>query len=359
MDITERERTGDGLRTGQEDLEDFFENGVVALHLVGPDGIILRANRAELELLGYAREEYLGRHIAEFHTDPDTIGDILARLSRGERLDKYPARLRAKTGSIRHVLISSSVQFRDGRFVNTRCFTLDVTGLRAAEERQRALVAELSHRVKNVLAVVQAIAGRTVDGTGTTAAFVAAFRGRLGALAAAHDLLAEGGWRGAGLAELARRTLAPHAGRGGDRLGLGVEDVALPPALAQTLGLTLHELATNAAKYGALSAPEGRVRLTGGEAVDDRGGRELRLAWREEGGPPVGRPAARGFGTTLLERALAHQHGGRVELDWQKKGLSCTIRIPLAEAGHVSAHQHGPSPDGHDPAQARRADPGQ
>jgi two-component sensor histidine kinase len=230
------------------------------------------------------------------------------------------------------VLISSSVQFRDGRFVNTRCFTLDVTGLRAAEERQRALVAELSHRVKNVLAVVQAIAGRTADGAGTTAAFVAAFRGRLGALAAAHDLLAEGGWRGAGLAELARRTLAPHAGRGGDRLGLGVEDVALPPALAQTLGLTLHELATNAAKYGALSAPEGRVRLTGGEAVDDRGDRELRLAWREEGGPPVGRPAGRGFGTTLLERALAHQHGGRVELDWREEGLSCAIRIPLGAA---------------------------
>src|SRR3954447_12733105 len=195
MDTTENERAGDELLGyAREDLEDFFENGVVALHLVGADGTVLRANRAELELLGYAREEYLGRHIAEFHADTDTIGDILARLSRGERLDKYPARLRAKDGSIRHVLISSSVQFRDGRFVNTRCFTLDVTGLRAAEERQRALVAELNHRVKNVLAVVQAIAGRTAAGA-ATAAFVAAFRGRLGALAAAHDLLAEGGWR--------------------------------------------------------------------------------------------------------------------------------------------------------------------
>src|ERR1041385_1144272 len=106
------------------DLEDFFENGAVGLHLVGPDGTILRANRAELDMLGYSPEEYVGRNIAE----------ILARLSRGEKLDKYPARLLAKDGSIRHVVITSSVQFRDGKFVNTRCFTLDVTGWKEAEE---------------------------------------------------------------------------------------------------------------------------------------------------------------------------------------------------------------------------------
>lgn len=108
------------------DFEDFFENGGIALHLVGADGTILRANKAELELLGFAAHEYIGRHIAEFHADRDVIENMLARLNVGERLDRYPARLRARDGSIKHVEITSSAQFRDGRFINTRCFTIDV-----------------------------------------------------------------------------------------------------------------------------------------------------------------------------------------------------------------------------------------
>jgi PAS domain S-box-containing protein len=119
------------------DLEDFFENGAIALHLVGPDGTILKANKAELDLLGYSAEEYIGRNITDFHADAGTIADILDRLTRGEKLDKYPARLRAKDGAIRHVLITSSVQFRDGRFVNTRCFTVDVTELTIAQDKLR------------------------------------------------------------------------------------------------------------------------------------------------------------------------------------------------------------------------------
>ena len=115
------------LERSRRDLEDFFENGAVALHWVASDGSILRVNQAELDLLGYTREEYVGRHIAEFHADPPVIDDMLARLSRGEKLDKYEARLKAKDGSIKHVLISSNVNFREGQFINTRCFTLDVT----------------------------------------------------------------------------------------------------------------------------------------------------------------------------------------------------------------------------------------
>ena len=136
-DITERRRAEEELERSRQDLEDFFENGTVGLHWVASDGTILRANQAELDLLGYTREEYVGRHIAEFHADRASIEDILARLTRGERLDKYPARLRAKDGSIKHVLISSNVHFVDGRFVNTRCFTLDVTDRREAEAALR------------------------------------------------------------------------------------------------------------------------------------------------------------------------------------------------------------------------------
>jgi PAS domain S-box-containing protein len=135
LDSTDHHRANEDLRSKQQDLEDFFENGAVALHLVGSDGRILRANKAELELLGYTAEEYVGRPVADFHVDTDVIRDILVRLGRGEKLDKYPARLRAKDGSIKHVLITSSAQFKDGQFQHTRCFTLDVTESRLAQER--------------------------------------------------------------------------------------------------------------------------------------------------------------------------------------------------------------------------------
>jgi PAS domain S-box-containing protein len=139
----DRTRLAHEVRISKIDLEDFFENAVVAMHLIGSDGSILRANRAELALLGYEDTEYVGHNIAKFHADANTIEDILARLSRGEKLDKYPARLRAKDGGIKHVLISSSVQFRDGQFVNTRCVSLDLTGAHAAEVESRRVQREL------------------------------------------------------------------------------------------------------------------------------------------------------------------------------------------------------------------------
>jgi two-component sensor histidine kinase len=117
--------------------------------------------------------------------------------------------------------------------------------------------------------------------------------------------------------------LAPHVGQEG-RLALELSDVPLQPALAQSLALVFHELATNAAKHGALSSPEGKVRLSTDPTRPD-----LVMVWREQGGPPVMRPAMRGFGTTLLEGAVAHQHGGQVELDWRVDGLVCRLSLPI------------------------------
>src|SRR5688572_9144002 len=119
------------------ELEDFFENGAVGLHLVAADGTILRANRAELDLLGYSADEYIGRPIADVHADAHVIRDILQRLSRGETLDRYPPRLKAKDGSIKQVLITCNVHFRHGAFHNTRCFTVDVTAQHRAAEALR------------------------------------------------------------------------------------------------------------------------------------------------------------------------------------------------------------------------------
>ena len=126
----------------RRELEDFFENATIGLHWVGPDGVVLRVNRAELDLLGYTREEYVGHHIAEFHADPDVIAAILARLRAGETIREEAARLRRKDGSIRHVLIDSSVRWGPGgEFLHTRCFTRDVTDLRQAEETHARLLA--------------------------------------------------------------------------------------------------------------------------------------------------------------------------------------------------------------------------
>jgi PAS domain S-box-containing protein len=137
QDITERKRAEEELRQAKENLSDFVENATIAMHWVGPDGMILWANRTELELLGYAREEYIGHHIAEFHADSPVIEDVLQRLRRAETLHEYPVRLRRKDGSIRHVLINSNVLWEDGEFVHTRCFTRDITERKQAEEALR------------------------------------------------------------------------------------------------------------------------------------------------------------------------------------------------------------------------------
>ncbi len=136
-EIAERKASEEKLRQSEQELADFFDQATVGLHWVGSDGIILRANQAELNLLGYTRNEYIGRAIADFHADRPVIEDILRKLSGGEELHDYPARLRCKDGSIRDVLISSNVLWEDGHFVHTRCFTRDITDRKAAEEELR------------------------------------------------------------------------------------------------------------------------------------------------------------------------------------------------------------------------------
>ncbi len=136
-EIGERERVEEELRRSQGELEDFFENAPVGLHKIGPDGIVIWANNADYILLGYARDEYIGHPIADFYADRTTFEDIMARLRCGKSVENYEARLRAKDGSIRHVLVGSNVFWKDGQFIHTRCFTRDITERRQAEERLR------------------------------------------------------------------------------------------------------------------------------------------------------------------------------------------------------------------------------
>lgn len=147
IDLSEEKKAQKRIRQNEKELNDFFDNATVGLHFVGPDGIIQRVNQAELDLLGYSREEYVGRHIADFHADSEVIGDILKRLKNREELHDYEAPLLCKDGSVKHVLISSNVYEEDGKFIHTRCFTRDITERKRAKAELKKMNETLEHRV--------------------------------------------------------------------------------------------------------------------------------------------------------------------------------------------------------------------
>jgi two-component sensor histidine kinase len=190
------------------------------------------------------------------------------------------------------------------------------------------LLAELSHRVKNTLASVRSIATQTMRNAPSVEAFQGAFEGRLKALALAHGLLTQSGWSEAELGELIRQTVLPYLTARTDSVHLSGPATYLPPRQVVTVMLIMHELAVNAAKYGALSRDDGRVAI---DWTIDRHGPErvLRLRWAESGGPPVRPPERTGFGTTLIERSIAHELDGRASLDYRPDGLVCELDFPL------------------------------
>jgi PAS domain S-box-containing protein len=161
-DVEKRRRTEHALLRSEYELADFFENANVALHWVDRDGVIQRANQAELDLLGYERDEFIGRNVTEFHVDQDLIRDVMGRLARGETIHKQQLQLRRSDGSIRDVIVSSSALFEDGEFVHSRCFTIDITdrtraeqSLRSADRRKNEFLATLAHELRNPLAPIR------------------------------------------------------------------------------------------------------------------------------------------------------------------------------------------------------------
>jgi two-component sensor histidine kinase len=198
----------------------------------------------------------------------------------------------------------------------------------AHQEHQALLVNELNHRVKNTLATVQSIAARTFHGGGATSEARAAFEARLTALSKAQDVLTRKNWEGARLEEIVREAVEPHCADERARLALKGPAVQLPPRMAMALAMALHELCTNAAKYGAFSTREGQVAVEWLVVFEGERPR-LRLTWRERGGPPVRLPARRGFGSRLIERGLAGELGGEVHLRFEPDGVVCMLDAPI------------------------------
>jgi two-component sensor histidine kinase len=198
--------------------------------------------------------------------------------------------------------------------------------LRRSEQHQRLLIAELDHRVKNILAQVAGVAASTFQGSGSTADYVQSLGGRIQSMAAAHTLLSESNWRSVSLNGLLRTELAPYTT--GRNVEIAGTDIMLTPAQTQALAKVLHELATNAAKYGSLLTPGGRVSVTWDRKPDGRAA-TLILEWRERGGPPVASKLKSSYGTALIRELIPHELGGKVDLAFASDGACCRIEFPL------------------------------
>jgi two-component sensor histidine kinase len=209
----------------------------------------------------------------------------------------------------------------------------DITQRKQAEQRLRLLAREVDHRAKNLLSVIQSMVRMTR--ARTIEEFIDAVEGRIAALGRAHTLLADSRWIGADLHRLVKEELAPHRGRNDGRVHVDGPTVMLTPQAAQSVSMALHELATNAAKYGALSVPDGHVSLSWSWTEDGR----LAVRWTETGGPRVRPPTQFGFGTRVINGTIKRQLGGDVQFDWAAEGLRCFFLLPAAALREIASQE--------------------
>jgi two-component sensor histidine kinase len=216
-----------------------------------------------------------------------------------------------------------------GQLVGAVNMLVDISERKQAEARQRLLLDELNHRVKNTLATVQSLASQTARGATSPEMFRERLEGRLIALSQAHDQLSQRNWEHADLRAIATATLSPYRHDGDEAVTIEGDPIALDPKAALTFAMIFHELATNAAKYGALSQPSGRLDLSW-KTLRNGALPKLRIEWRERDGPAVTAPARRGFGSLLVERGIGADLGGQARLDFAPTGVICEIEVPLA-----------------------------
>jgi two-component sensor histidine kinase/CHASE3 domain sensor protein len=278
-----------------------------------------------------AAADIVGKTDAEFQ--PAHAISMLERLKRGVVVSGEPVRTEVR------IDYANGTHWYDMTLVATRDAAGEVDGLvggvvdiserKQYEAHVRLLLREITHRSKNLLAVIQAIMRQTASHAMSVEDFTKRFSARLDALAGSLDLLVQEDWRGVTLADLVRSQLAHHADAGSSQIELDGGKLQLPPDAAQNIGMALHELATNAAKYGALSVPQGRVRVSWQTERHASGQEFCRLSWEERDGPPVVPPARRGFGQVVIERTVARAVGGKVTLRYPPEGVHWTLEFYL------------------------------
>ncbi|MBY2942924.1 PAS domain S-box protein [Rhizobium leguminosarum] len=279
------------------------------------------------KLYGYSSSEILGRSVTVLIPDNrvDEEARIIARIKAGERIETHETIRRHRSGKLLDVSLTvSPIYDAEGRIVGASKIARDITARKEAERVQEVLIAELNHRVKNILATVAAIARQTFAGAPDAEAARAAFDARLQSLARAHDLLTHGNWEAASLGNVVSEALSAYPA---ERLDISGPDLNISPKAVVALALIVHELATNAAKYGALSAESGKIAVSW--KLEGSPDPSLILLWSESGGPPVKPPLRRGFGSRLIEAMSSGQLKGRAELAYDDGGLRCLISAPL------------------------------
>jgi PAS domain S-box-containing protein len=321
-------------------LNAVLDNASVAVFLLGERHECIYMNAAAEELTGFTFEETQGHLLHELihHKRPDgshfpiddcPIGQSLAREERQQGEDWFVR----KDGSFYPVAYTASpIRGARLKMVGTVLEVRDISVEKRAEEHQRLLMNELNHRVKNTLAIVQSVAMQTFGAKGVDGAALQAFDGRLAALSGAHNLLTEQSWQSASLREVVAQTLGRGCGADPGRFEADGPDLALAPRTAVSIAMALHELCTNAMKYGALSSPEGRVSVRWRFGERD-GEKRLLLEWEESGGPAVSAPSRRGFGTRMIERGLAAELAGTARIEFAPRGVICRVDAPLPESG--------------------------
>ena len=260
--------------------------------------------------------------------DRDGVGRLrqaIGHFKRGARSCETEFRVIRPNGEERWCAGTAAATVDErGRVVRLSGVTMDVTESRRAEEMKNLLAREVDHRAKNALALAQSIVRLTR--AGSLQDYIRAVEGRISALARAHTVLAMSSWEGAGIGRLLDEGISPYST--GKQIELDGPELQLEPATAQSLALAVHELITNSAKYGALSAHSGRLRIRWARH-DDR----LQFVWEEHDGPEVTRPTSRGFGTRSVIAGIESQLGGRAEFDWRAEGLVCRLSVPLKKNG--------------------------
>jgi two-component system, chemotaxis family, CheB/CheR fusion protein len=296
------------------------------------DGIITSWNAGAEQLYEHPASEAIGQSISMLLAEalPDDWARMREKLEQGEQIVRFESASVVPNGhSIALSVTISPIRDGDGRVAGASVVARNISARRAAEQKTSLLLGELDHRVKNILAIVSVVVSQTVKTSTTPEAFAAEIEGRVQSIAKAHTLLSQAGHGEMALRALITTELAPYDRQEGSPVIVG-PDVALTAKAGLALAMAIHELASNAAKYGALSAVSGRleVRWTVTSGTQNE---ILALAWTESGGPAVQPPVRRGFGTTLIERALTHELDAEVRREFAVSGLHCTIEIPLTE----------------------------
>lgn len=293
------------------------------------NGMIISWNRGARRMFGYMAEEVIGKPVTILFPTVRPTDELatLEHIPYNDRIENFETVRQDKNGGRVDVSLTISPTIDpNGKIIGASSICRDISERKRVEMRQQLLLAELDHRVKNILSQVAAVAKSSHRGSLTADAFLQSLDGRIQSMAAAHTLLSQSGWKGVGLDVLVRNQLAPYVN--GTNIFISGTDIILGAAETQAVARVLHELATNAAKYGALSVPNGRVSVTW-DRRSNGSSANLEFGWREFDGPPVVLGKRVGYGTDLIRNLIPYELGGEIDLVFGINGVSCRIECSL------------------------------